>query len=717
MKNTRWTVIGYNSCFALNSLLLFLALFTAHLQVPALLQVTGRMHPLLLHFPIVLLVLAAVWETAVKAKGSPLFYAAGDALLLTAAVSAALTALLGLFLSKEGGYDATTLFWHQWSGVAVSLLAFAWYGFRQPIRTAKIPAILVALLSTGTLTLAGHLGATLTHGENYLLAPITSDPSKIRVPWEDALVFRDLVRPILAAKCMSCHHAGKAKGALAMDTEALLLKGGKHGPLWDSTATAFGHLLQRIHLPVDAKEHMPPAGKAQLTAPELEILYHWIKNGANFQQKIVDLPETDTLRMLAADYFKPTDEEVYPFAAADETTVQKLNNDYRVVQPLAMHAQALQVEFFGTAAFQSVFLQDLQVVKEQIVSLNLHKMPVQDADLPTIATFPNLRKLNLSFTQITGATLGELKKLKALRQLSLSGTAVKAADIEVLRELPDLSVVQLWNTGIAEAEFAGLQQRMPNVHLESGYSGANVVAKLNTALIESDAQVFTHTTRVKLKNYIHGAAVRYTLDGSIPDSLTSPVSNGDSITIDHTCVLTTKTFLPGWISSGVASRYFYKTGYTPDSITLRYPPDPQHKGEGPKTLVNQKIGETDFSNNKWLGYRATDLECLLFFNTPTAISTVSLSTLVNIGSYIMPAAEIQVWGGPTAKSLVLLQKLRPSQPAMVGAPAARTGFTCTFATRQVRVLKLVVKPVAKLPAWHPGKGERGWVFVDEIFLN
>jgi len=99
------------------------------------------------------------------------------------------------------------------------------------------------------------------------------------------------------------------------------------------------------------------------------------------------------------------------------------------------------------------------------------------------------------------------------------------------------------------------------------------------------------------------------------------------------------------------------------------------------------------------------------------LSSVSFSTLVDIGSYIMPAAEIQVWGGSSQKNLVLLKKLTPKQPEKVGAPGYRVGFNCTFEARKVSVLKIVVKPVTKLPAWHPGKGEMGWVFVDEVFLE
>ena len=42
--------------------------------------------------------------------------------------------------------------------------------------------------------------------------------------------------------------ANKIKGELNMETEASLLKGGKNGILWDSTAKDLGLLLQRIQL-------------------------------------------------------------------------------------------------------------------------------------------------------------------------------------------------------------------------------------------------------------------------------------------------------------------------------------------------------------------------------------------------------------------------------------------------------------------------------------
>ncbi len=717
MIRIHWTPVFYNLCFALNSLLLFLALFGTQIEVPALLQIAGRMHPLVLHFPIVLLVLVVVLETIIKPEDQSQLHQVGDVLLRSAAMTGAVAALMGLFLSKEGGYEEKTLFWHQWSGVFLSLLLFGWYAFRETIRTQHLFSRLVAGFGLIAVILAGHQGAILTHGENYLLAPFSKETAKQPVFLEDALVFEHVVRPILKEKCMNCHNANKTKGELNMETEALLLKGGKNGKLWDSTATGFGLMLQRLHLPMEEKEHMPPKGKSQLTEEETRILYYWIKSGASFTQKIVDLPENDTLRVLAISRGAPAGGLPYPFEAAEEALVQKLNNDYRVVAPLALNSPALSVEFYGIAAFKGDYLKELEAIKDQIVSLNLNKMPVQDADLKAIGVFPNLSKLNLAFTQISGAGLGELSSLKSLKSLSLSGTSVKITDLEVLRNLPQLSDLYLWNTGLTETDFQALQQQLPRVHIESGFKAEGVVAKLNAPIIEGDQQVFNDYTKVHLKNYIRGAELRYTLDGSIPDSLSSPICAGDSILIDKSCVLSTKAFLSGWISSETSTKSFYKTGFQPDSIVLRFPPNIQYKGEGAKTLANKKIGDTDFRSNKWLGYKETNMEAFLYFNQPKVVSSVSLSTLVDIGSYIMPAAEIQVWGGADMQKLVLLKKLTPKQPEKVGAPGYRLGFNCSFDPKKVSVLKIVAKPVAKLPAWHPGKGERGWVFLDELFLE
>ncbi|WP_121355655.1 DUF2231 domain-containing protein [Flavisolibacter nicotianae] len=713
----RWKIILFNLAFALNCLLVFLLVFEQQLKLPSWLQVAGRMHPLILHFPIVLLVLAVFWELLPQRliREQKTKIDVGDVLLLAASVSAVFTSLFGLFLSREKGYEPDVLLWHKWGGVIISLLTLGWYSFRSKVRQVK--SLLAATTVVGLLliVITGHKGADITHGENFLLAPLHSDEKEPAVLLEDAVVYSHMVRPILEAKCMGCHNQKKAKGELAMENEALLLKGGKDGVLWDTSAKDFGLLFQRLHLPLDNKKHMPPRGKPQLTDEEIEILYRWVKNGADWKKKVLDLPETDSLRLLAADRFQTVETDDYAFPPANDNELKKLNTSYRVIAPLAAGSPALGVEYFSAANYNSAAVKDLLPIKEQIVSLNLNKMPVGDEDLKVIGQLKNLRKLNLAFTNISGATLTELKGLEQLRQLSLAGTKVKWSQVQPLVSLPKLSRLYLWNTGISEAELKQATARFKHLSFESGYKGDTVVLKLNPPQIENEEQILFETAPLKLKHVVKGTTIRFTTDGTVPDSVHSPVFRG-SETIGKNVVVKAKAFKTGWISSDVVERTFYKAGVRPDSVQLVNAPNPQYKGEGAATLMDARKGDQNFRSGKWIGFQDKPLAAILYLNHPVPLSSVTISALIDIGSSIMPPRLIEVWGGEDSLHLHLLKRFVPQQP-VAEKPGSLQAFTVSFPPAMLEVVKVVVTPVEKLPAWHRSKGQRGWVFSDEIFLN
>ncbi len=713
----RWKNIIFNITFALNILLLFLLIFDNRIQVPAWLQVVGRMHTLFLHFPIVMLALCIFWELFSGYKKSYVGVKAeiGDELILAAAITSVITALMGLFLSREAGYTPDLLVWHKWGGVFISFLSLLWYVFRVKVRQMKPALLITSLAAMVMIVVTGHLGANITHGDDFLLAPVIPEKQKPVVLFEDAEVYANMVQPILEAKCISCHNSKKAKGELVMETKELLLKGGKDGKLWDSTQTDFGLMMQRVHLPLESRKHMPPQGKPQLTDDEMEILYRWIKGGASFSTKVSSLPEKDSLRLLAAPLFQTIETDDYTFEPADEGKIKTLNNNYRVVKPLALGSPALGVEFFSAEQFKADQLKDLLSVKQQIVSLNLNKMPVTDEDLKTIGQFLNLRKLNLSFTNITGATLNELAKLKELKLLSLSGTKIKSSTLSPLASLPKLSELFVWNTSLVPEEIKRLQQQLKTTMIETGFKGDTVVIKLNPPIIQNEEQVITKPVPLQLKHYVNGVSLRYTTDGTEPDSIHSAIYQDDVI-LDKKETIKAKAYKTGWLSSEVVEKTFYKAGFTPDSVQLVNAPDPQYNGDGAVTLYDGKTGSVNFRDGKWLGYRVQPMIAIFYFNKPENISSVTVSSIIDINSYLMPPQEIEVWGGNDVKSLRLIMRLQPPQPSKEKLPYLQ-GYDVVFKSLDVKVIKVILQPVKKLPAWHRGKGDRGWIFADEIFVN
>ncbi|MEZ4901652.1 MAG: c-type cytochrome domain-containing protein, partial [Spirosomataceae bacterium] len=451
---------------------------------------------------------------------------------------------------------------------------------------AQPSSIIAAIL----VILTGHYGATLTHGTNFIVEPMTKNES---VAFDKAMVFADVIQPIFEQKCVSCHNPDKTKGGLLLTNQQAILKGGKTGKLFVAGNPEISLLLQRIHLPLEEKKHMPPVGKPQLNPLEIKLLSLWIKGNADFTKKVMDLPANDSLRLIATTFLAPAveKEESYDFAAADEKTIQKLQTAYRTIAPLAQESPALSVSFFNKNNFASQKLAELSEIKSQIVALNLPKMPVSDADLNTIATFENLQKLDLNFTDITGKGLKILTSLKKLQRLSVSGTKVTFGDLQpMIKNFGSLTTLTLWETSVSVDEIKQLQKANPSIEFIAGFrdDGSNPI-KLNPPQVKNHSMVFKDSVLVQLAHPINGVDIRYTTDNSPPDSIHSLLFTGQT-TLQKSATIRAKTYKTGWLGSDEVVFDFFKNTYKPDSLRLLLPLNRVHQAAGANTFFDGILG-------------------------------------------------------------------------------------------------------------------------------
>ena len=269
---------------------------------PDILLFIGRLHPLLVHLPIGMMVaLAALELTALLPRFKNANASAGFILALAAPL-AVVTAVCGWLLSLGGGYDEQLLAWHKWLGAATAaggVIAgiLFWRGKFFAYRSSLF-------VTTGVLLTAGHLGGSLTHGSDYLtryapepLKQLLGIPGakKISPPrsfaeLQNLPVFAAVIAPVLENKCVQCHGAQKSNGGLRLDSLAGLRAGSDDGAVLKPGDAAQSPLVQRLLLPAAHDDHMPPAGKPPLTAAEITVLKWWVAAGA---------PETNTLNQLA----------------------------------------------------------------------------------------------------------------------------------------------------------------------------------------------------------------------------------------------------------------------------------------------------------------------------------------------------------------------------------------------------------------------------------
>jgi len=110
-------------------------------------------------------------------------------------------------------------------------------------------------------------------------ASMLSGSSASSLPAQETEVdFTRDVRPILEARCLSCHGPKKAKGRLRLDSRAAALKGGVSGVILIPGRSKESRLFQ-VLLDPNPDERMPKDADP-LKKEEIEILGRWIDRGA-----------------------------------------------------------------------------------------------------------------------------------------------------------------------------------------------------------------------------------------------------------------------------------------------------------------------------------------------------------------------------------------------------------------------------------------------------
>jgi len=705
--------------------LLFFLLFESYLDIPLWLQPIGRMHPLMLHFPIALLLLALFLEFfrfRPEFQSSPFFQDFLRYLLLFSVLTGWLAAVMGLFLSQEEGYSGQLLELHKWTGAGMVFLASLIYAFRNyPWYRGKVAKAGIGITAI-SIILAGHFGATLTHGENFILEPVLTTQVD-RVTFEEAKLFDHLILPVLEKKCNSCHNPSKAKGELIMTNMKALLKGGENGVVFVGGNPEESTLLSRIHLPEDDEDHMPPSGKPQLTEVEKALLEQWIKSNLAPETIVVSLPESDELRIMAIGFLNSRETEtVFDFSAADPKTIQALNTSYRAVIPFAKDSPALDVVLFSASNYSPASLEELAKVSGQVVALNLNKMPVSDQDMKFLLRFENLIRLNLNYTEITGKGLAELVKLKNLRQLSVSGTQVDFGSLkEVAGKFESLQTMTVWNTVISKAELESLKKEFKNITWVVGREDLdNDVLQLNLPRLSNISNIFQDTLALKIGHSISDVEIRFTLDGSEPERETSAKFVFGETVLTESKLVKAKAYKEGWNASDVATFSVYKNQHIPDTAVLLSKMSSVHPANGSLTFFDKELGTFNANSpawaNNWAGFHGNPMELLLEFDENVEVSSVSMRVLVEPSNVIFPPESIEIWVGDGPNSLRLVGKMRPEQPTKEGEPYIEL-VACQFKTYSAKYIKIVAKPVEKIGEWSRRKGEGGLLLIDEMFVN
>ena len=398
---------------------------------------------------------------------------------LLGSLSALVSSVSGYLLSLSAEYDTDTVNWHMWMGISVTVVAFLLF-LNPTVYKRKITFILSVLLAI-LITITGHLGGTLTHGEGYLTgntetATVSVTATKNITDVQEAKLYEDIVQPVLQTKCYSCHGPQKQKGKLRMDNPQFILKGGKNGEIILAGKADESEMIKRILLPENDKKHMPPKQKLQLTEKETMLLHWWVQQGADFNKKVKEIEQPGKIKpvllALQANNKAVVKDSVLipaiPVEQADQKIIQSLKDRGVIVLPVGSNSNYLTVSFVSLTNVTKQELNWLAALQKQLVSLKIGNTNINDSALAIIGKCSQLVFLQLNNTKITDNGFSFLNSLQHLRSLNIVGTAISSKGLGALQKLNSLQSVYMYQSKVTAADWPALKKMFPNTVLDSG---------------------------------------------------------------------------------------------------------------------------------------------------------------------------------------------------------------------------------------------------------
>ncbi|MBX3316039.1 MAG: histidine phosphatase family protein [Phycisphaeraceae bacterium] len=435
--------------------------------IDTLLRIGGRLHPMLVHFPIAMVLVAAGIEIgrAIVRRPTP---ARTSINMLAIGVLAASAAIASGWLN--GDYEnhsshAETLELHRWVGIgggAGVLLAFVAGLAASKSRRAILAFRFLLLAAAGAIGFAGHLGGIMVYGEGYLLAPLKmgAEPPRSKPPRDDVtraplegsaggavtagpVSFDRDVLPIFEARCVECHGPSRARASLRLDS----LERALDAEPWvlSIAEPERSDLIARVKMSQSEDGAMPPKGE-RLAATEIALIEAWIASlagdgniegagvGGGLPTPVLSDSEGDSEPVEDS----PSSQHPGTQAWSEDQvsalrSLRSLRSRGARIEPVSVESELLDANLsLMSPACDGDAFATLGPILGRVERLNLSGSALTSGDLAAIAGAESLRSLALDRTGIDDSVAGLLASLPKLETLVVTGTRFGDSGLQVL---------------------------------------------------------------------------------------------------------------------------------------------------------------------------------------------------------------------------------------------------------------------------------------------
>jgi sialate O-acetylesterase len=171
----------------------------------------------------------------------------------------------------------------------------------------------------------------------------------------------------------------------------------------------------------------------------------------------------------------------------------------------------------------------------------------------------------------------------------------------------------------------------------------------------------------------------------------------------------------GYLSESVKSWKIVSNKAAGADVTYKFPYSDYYQADGKLTLVDGIMASNDAQAGNWQGFEGNDLDVVIDLGKSVTVKSVKCNFLSDNNSWIFLPKKVAVQVSEDGISYKSLGEINFTADMEVKETVIQP---VDFATKdKIRFIKVTAVNQGTCPAWHSGKGEKCWMFVDEIMVD
>ncbi len=240
---------------------------------------------------------------------------------------------------------------------------------------------------------------------------------------------------------------------------------------------------------------------------------------------------------------------------------------------------------------------------------------------------------------------------------------------------------------------------------------SQVLFQLAPPMLKYKSGFFSGSTSFEIIFNQPGAQVHYTLNGNEPTDKDPVYST--AVPITKKTILKAKAFGKNFLPSETVTASFIKDGKAIRKIHYSKPNE-SYANSKPDILQDNIGGITNYRSGTWIGYDSDSAIITIDLVKKESVRSILINLLQDENSWIFLPEQVLVYYYNEQQKTYLQFGKKEFQHTSQGPKQCYVQEIIPVQKIKTDKLKLVLLPLKKIPDWHNGKGNHGWLFIDEI---